>query len=143
MKKILSYFPFFHFYGLFGNFFYSTWDLKLYIEVTKNYDMVRNKKSFFNLIFFVTFFYLWKIPKNIFSFFPARKIPTSSRLRTRTRANSIKLGTRLLRFLWRHQNGMWQSGFLIGPFVPSDINTRFWLVGLYTVSILLLSCSLK
>ena len=27
------------------------------IEVTKNYDMVMNKK-FFNLIFFVTFFYL-------------------------------------------------------------------------------------
>ena len=142
MKKILSYFPFFHFYELIGNFFYSTWDIKLYIEVTKNYDMVMNKK-FFNLIFFVTFFYLWKIPKNIFLFFPARKILTSSRLRTRTRANPIKLGTRLLGVLWRHQNGMWQSGFLIGPFVPRDINTRFWLVGLYTVSILLLSCSLK
>ena len=112
------------------------------IEVTKNYDMVMNKK-FFNLIFFVTFFYLWKIPKNIFLFFPARKILTSSRLRTRTRANPIKLGTRLLGVLWRHQNEMSQSGFLIGPFVPRDINTRFWLVGLYTVSILLQSCSLK
>ena len=27
--------------------FYSTWDIKLYIEVTKNYDMVTIKKKFF------------------------------------------------------------------------------------------------
>ena len=80
----------------FGNFFYSTWDIKLYIEVTKNYDMVMNKK-FFNLIFFVSRFFTYeKSPKNIFLFFPARKILTSSRLRTRTCANPIKLGTRLL-----------------------------------------------
>ena len=31
-------------------------------------------------------------------------------------------------FSWRHQNGKWKSGFLIGPFVPHDLNTRFWLV---------------
>ena len=76
MKKILSYFPFFHFYGLFGNFFYSTWDLKLYIEVTKNYDMVRNKKSFFNLIFFVSRFFTYeKSPKIYSHFFPRAKSP--------------------------------------------------------------------
>ena len=41
-------------------------------------------------------------------------------------------------FSWCHQNGMRQYAFLIGPFVSHDINTRFWLVTLYTGAILLL-----
>ena len=36
------------------------------------------------------------------------------------------------RSLWRHQNGMSKSGLLIGPFVPRDTNTPFWLVTRYT-----------
>ena len=37
----------------------------------------------------------------------------------------IKLITNSARFLCRHQNGMWKSCLLIGPFVPRDQNTRF------------------
>ena len=31
--------------------FYSTWDIKLYTEITKNYDMVTIKKKFFMSFF--------------------------------------------------------------------------------------------
>ena len=53
--------------------FYSSWDIKLYIEVTKNYDMVTIKKKFFYLIFLSRFTYK-KPPKNIyiFSFYPRK-----------------------------------------------------------------------
>ena len=50
----------------------------------------------------------------------------------RARITRNKLGTNVTRYLWRHQNGMQKSGFLIGPFVPRDQNTRFWLVRRYT-----------
>ena len=43
----LSYFTFLTFMIFFLEIFYSTWDIKLYIEVTKNYDMVTIKKKFF------------------------------------------------------------------------------------------------
>ena len=55
-----------------------------------------------------------------------KKIPISSRLRTRTRALNSVPG--VWGFLWLHQNGMWKSAFLIGPFVSHDLNTQFWLV---------------
>ena len=121
-KKNLSHFQFLHFYEFFGNFFYSTWDIKLYIEVTKNYDMVMNKKRF--LSHFLS-------RSNLFN--PRLQKSLTPRACKPARANPIKLSTRLLGFLWRHQNGKWQYGFLIGPFVPRDINSRFWLVGLYAV----------
>ena len=56
------------------NFFYSTWDIKLYIEVTKNYDMVTNKKCFLSH-FFLCHVLLIKKPKNIYShFLPAQNL---------------------------------------------------------------------
>ena len=55
-----------------------------------------------------------------------KKIPISSRLQTCTRALNSVPG--VWGFSWRHQNGMWKSAFLIGPFVSHDLNTRFWLV---------------
>ena len=45
-----------HFLTCMKIFFYSTWDIKLYIEVTKNYDMVTNEKSFLSHFFCVTFY---------------------------------------------------------------------------------------
>ena len=93
MKKILSYFPFFHFYELFGNFFYSTWDIKLYIEVTKNYDMVMNKK-FFNLIFFVSRFFTYEKSPKIYSYFFPRAKSSHPRAcepaRAQTPLNSVQ-----------------------------------------------------
>ena len=50
MIKNSFFFILFHildFYDFFLEIFYSTWDIKLYIEVTKNYDMVTIKKRFF------------------------------------------------------------------------------------------------
>ena len=44
--------------------FNSTWDIKLYIEVTKNYDMVTIKKKFF--ISFFCHVLLIKNPKKIY-----------------------------------------------------------------------------
>ena len=38
---------------------------------------------------------------------------------------------------------MWKYGFLIGPFVPRDQNTRFWLVWCYTGTYLLLTTSVN
>ena len=58
---------------------------------------------------------------------------------TRARARAlIKLGTRGSRY---RVTSSWQTGFLIGPFVPHDLYTRFWLAWRYTVSILLLMAS--
>ena len=55
-------------------------------------------ETIFISLFCVTFFYLLKNPQKIL-FLPARKkIPISSRLRTRTRTNPIKLGTGRLGF---------------------------------------------
>ena len=70
-----SFFILFHildFYDFFLEIFYSTWDIKLYIEVTKNYDMVTIKKRFF-----ISFFcHVLLIKKNtyiyIFSFNPRK-----------------------------------------------------------------------
>ena len=59
---------------------------KLYIEVTKNYDMVMIKKIFY-LSFFVTFFLLIKNPKNIFSFFSRVKKKNPS---CRVQTDSVK-----------------------------------------------------
>ena len=44
--------------------FYSTWDIKLYTEITKNYDMVTIKKKFF--ISFFCHVLLIKNPKKIY-----------------------------------------------------------------------------
>ena len=60
-----------HFLTCMKIFFYSTWDIKLYIEVTKNYDMVTNKKVFY-LIFFVSRFTYKKNPKIYSHFLPAQ-----------------------------------------------------------------------
>ena len=57
-------------------FFYSTWDIKLYIEVTKNYDMVTNKKSFLSHFFLCHVLLIKKTQKYILIFYP-RKIPNS------------------------------------------------------------------
>ena len=52
----------------FWKFFYSTWDIKLYMEVTKNYDMVTIKKKFLSR-------FTYKKPKKIYiySHFPRAK----------------------------------------------------------------------
>ena len=42
-----SYFTFLTVMIFFLEIFYSTWDIKLYTEITKNYDMVTIKKKFF------------------------------------------------------------------------------------------------
>ena len=73
--KTVFFFILFHildFYDFFLEIFYSTWDIKLYIEVTKNYDMVTIKKKF--LISFFCHVLLIKNPKNIyiFSFYPRK-----------------------------------------------------------------------
>ena len=50
MIKNSFFFILFHildFYDFFLEILYSTWDIKLYIGVTKNYDMVTIKKRFF------------------------------------------------------------------------------------------------
>ena len=46
------------------------------------------------------------------------------------------------RYLWRHQNGMWKFSILIGPFVPRDQNTRFWMATRYTDQLILLNDNL-
>ena len=70
-KKILSYFPFLDFYE---KFFLFHLGIKLYIEVTKNYDMVTNKKCFLSH-FFLCHVLLIKKPKNIYShFLPAQNL---------------------------------------------------------------------
>ena len=60
--------------------------------------IIKNSLRHFLSHFFVTFFYLLKNPQKIL-FLPVRaNIPISSRLRTRTRTNPIKPGTRRLGF---------------------------------------------
>ena len=55
-------------------FFLSCLRQKLYLEVTKNYDMVMFKKVFYLFIFCHVFFTYKKIPKNyILIFFPRKK----------------------------------------------------------------------
>ena len=69
----LSYFTFLTFMIFFLEIFYSTWDIKLYTEITKNYDMVTIKKKFF--ISFFCHVLLIKNPKKnlyIFSFYPRK-----------------------------------------------------------------------
>ena len=53
------------FYDFFLEIFYSTWDIKVYIEVTKNYDMVKIKKKFF-ISFFCHVLLIKNPPKNIY-----------------------------------------------------------------------------
>ena len=83
---------------------------------------------FFISFFFVSRFTYKKTQKYIFSFFTLRKISYSRAhngshpfLPLANPAFPIKLGTKRLRFLWRHQNGMWKYGFLIGPFFKYSI----------------------
>ena len=68
----LSYFTFLTFMIFFLEIFYSTWDIKLYTEITKNYDMVTITKKFF--ISFFCHVLLIKNPKKyIYSHFTRAK----------------------------------------------------------------------
>ena len=68
----LSYFTFLTFMIFFLEIFYSTWDIKLYTEITKTYDMVTIKKKFF--ISFFCHVLLIKNPKiYIYSHFTRAK----------------------------------------------------------------------
>ena len=55
--------------------FYSTWDIKLYIEVTKNYDMVTIKKKFF-----ISFFCHVLLIKNTKKYIYILILPAQSQL---------------------------------------------------------------
>ena len=76
IKKFFFFFILFHildFYDFFLEIFYSTWDIKLYIEVTKNYNMVTIKKKVFYLIFLSRFTYKKPQKMYIYSYFTRAK----------------------------------------------------------------------
>ena len=95
---------------------------QLYIEVSETCVLMIIKNILRH--FFVSRFLLIKNPTKKSFFTRAQKTSLSPRACEPARA-SITLGTRRYGFC---VTSSWQYAFLIGPFVPHDLYTRFWLV---------------